>query len=184
MTNFQEPLQTSGTGDDVAVSADGQAFTARFADFQVAFDTADAPMAARWEWISVGLSATEAGTGSLTVSGFVACDDDARATLFLVVDGAASATVFGPDHDGSIELRTTWDYFSRGSTLPVAVGVLIERYPGSEGSATVAIATIDAEIGDPSAVAPTGLRVVAGLDVDTDRDPDTDTGPDADRTTG
>lgn len=160
MTNFQGPLQTSGTGDDVAVSADGQVFTARFADFQVAFDTGDAPMAARWEWISVGLSVTGAGTGSLTVSGFVACDDDARATLFLVVDGAASATVFGPDHDGSIELRATWEVFGRQSTLPVAVGVLIERYPGTEGSAAVAISAIDGGIGDPFAVAPPGLRVV------------------------
>lgn len=144
------PSATSGTILAVDVSADGEAFTGTFGDFQVEVHNGPGTpgMAARWEWFVLPLTETPQGDSiTVGVSGFVVTEDAARATLVIGVNGHVTAEGFPPGTEREFvrSVRHVTSGFDR--EFRVAVGVLVEGDSATCSAASITISAVDAEIG-------------------------------------
>ncbi len=133
------------------VSADGEAFTGTFADFQVEANNgvgASTPMAARWEWLVLPLADTPQGDSiTVSVSGHVITEDAARGTLVISVNGQVTVTSFPPSSDEGFVRSVRYLTSGFDTEFRLAVGVLVEGDSQSCSAASVTVSAVDAEIG-------------------------------------
>ena len=133
------------------VSADGEAFTGAFADFQVEVNNvagASAPMAARWEWLVLPLADTPQGDSiTVSVSGYVTTQDAARGTLVISVNGQVTVTGFPPSSDEGFVRSVRYLTSGFDTEFRLAVGVLVEGDSQSCSLALVTVEAVDAKVG-------------------------------------
>lgn len=142
---------TSSATLDMNVSADGEAFTGTFADFQVEANNgagASAPMAARWEWLVLPLADTPQGDSiTVSVSGHVVTEEAACGTLVISVNGQVTVTGFPPSSDEGFVRSVRCVTSGFDTEFRLAVGLVVEGDSQSCSAVSVTVSAIDAEIG-------------------------------------
>ncbi len=132
------------------VSADGEAFTGSFADFQAEANNR-AGRRRRWRRVGSGScsrwSTSQGDSINVRVSGQVITEDAVRDTLMISVNGQGTVIGFPPSSDEGFVRSVRYLTSGFDTEFPLAVSLVVEGGSQSGSTASVTVDAVNAEIG-------------------------------------